>query len=192
MNIAEGLDGLKRARALVDRAEREKNPHKRKAKARQALREAVKAGAAPGARKAARAIASRATRAMFQDRLGRMASVNAKNLVNEAEWACKFLVVGRQAFLNQEWHTSLDSFFKAAVIATNIVFTANTHDIQIPDKVVDDMNQIIHDSTHGIKKIIKVAMAKGLVHHEEEFHKKQDIKRRGAAPFVRKLMEVGG
>ena len=192
-----GLRDVKKASSLVREAEHEADPLKRKTAAKHAIREIMRASLAPGGhrkKRALRAMAKRAVFAMtrpgrgrgFKRHDGTMGDVTAQNLVREAEWACKFLMVGKQGFANGEMACALDAFFKAASIATSIIFTANTHDLDLPDKVYEDMNCIITDSTHGIKHVKKAIMAKGVRHHEKDFHRDQPV-RSHAAAMLRRL-----
>jgi len=118
---------------------------------------------------------------------GTMGQLTISTLLHEAEWACKFLVQADKSMMAHDWKNAIDSYFKSAAVATNIIFTANIHQIPIPEKCVADMNAIIARSTEGMKKIMKVAAAKALVHHEKAFHPRS--RKPGAAAFMKKLLE---
>lgn len=119
-------------------------------------------------------------------RMNGLGDVTAVTLIREAEVACSMLKFGHASFAKEDWHKAIDAYFKAAAIATNVIFTSNVHNIEIPDQVNLDMNCIIAEGTKGIKMVMKVVATKGLIHHERELHK---TKKQHAAAFMRKLMK---
>lgn len=119
-------------------------------------------------------------------RMNGLGEATTMTLVREAEVACSMLKAGHAAFAKEAWHPAIDAYFKAAAIATNVIFTSNVNNIDLPDAVNRDMNCIIAEGTKGIKMVMKVVATKGLIHHERELHK---TKKQHAAAFMRKLMK---
>jgi hypothetical protein len=194
-----GLNGLKKARRLLAKAAVEKNPKRRKAQAGRALRALMKESLRPGAMKGSqrRVIRSMATKAvtymkglrMYSECDGISGEPTVGTIVREAEWAIKFLITGKREFASHNWTEAIDLFFKSANIATNVISTAHMHEIDLPDQVVTDMENVISESTSGIKKVMKAMAAKVMIHHERDFHKGQPVLERGAAAYMRRLME---
>lgn len=114
--------------------------------------------------------------------------VSAQTLIEEADTACQMLIRGEKFFVEGNWQLAIDQYFKAAAIATNVIFTANVNRIPLPEEVARDMNCLIEKGTHGIKKIMKVAAAKTLLHHEKLFHPGKKAATKGAAVFLRRLI----
>jgi len=203
LNLIEDLFGFKnltRARKLLARAEKGRDPFARKADARKALRQVIKASVTPPAgpkkMKALRAVAKRAERILMESRTphfkghdGALAEVTAQTLIEEADWACKFLVLGKQALAQRELSPAFDAFFKASSIAVNVIFTANTHGIEIPDRVVQDMNDIIAQSSEYVRQGMRMIAARKVARHARQMHGKRQVAGTGPGS-VRALMEV--
>lgn len=118
--------------------------------------------------------------------------VTPVTLIREAEVAVGMLMMAHKLFSQEKWHPSIDAYFKASAIATNVIFTANVHDLTLPRQVYADMNTIIAEGTHGIKMIMKVIATKGLMHHEKTLHPGKSKGKKSAAAFMRHLKKEGG
>lgn len=126
-------------------------------------------------------------------RMNGLGEASPVSLIREAEVACRMLKSGHVKFSQKSWHPSIDAYFKASAIATNVIFTSRVHGIPIPEKVNEDMECVIAEGTEGIKRIMKVVAARSMIHHEREFHKGQgkSVRKKGAVAYMRKLMKGG-
>jgi len=130
----------------------------------------------------------RVIRTTLQLHDGTIGAVTPETIIREADWACRFLMAGKANLLKKEWHASVDAYFKAAAIATNIIFTANVNQLRLPEAVVKDMNTVIAESADGLKKVMKVIAIRKVMHHEQAFHKGA-AQKKGAAAHFRKIMK---
>jgi hypothetical protein len=135
--------------------------------------------------------ASRGPAAKTLVRMNGLGHADPLVLVREAELACRLLMNAQKHFSKMEWHSSIESYFKAAAIATNVIFTSKVEHLPIPQAVVADMDTVISKSTEGIKHVMKAVAAKSMIHHEKSFHKAQDTRKKGAAAFLKKLKKGG-
>jgi hypothetical protein len=154
-----------------------------------ALRDLKRSRGLMASRKARCPSMGRMIRTTLQLHDGSIGAVTPETIIREAEWACRFLMAAKENLLKKEWHASVDAYFKAAAIATNIIFTANVNQLRLPEAVVKDMNTVIAEATDGLKKVMKVIAVRKLMHHEKEFHKGQPVQRKGAAAMFRKIMK---
>ena len=97
-------------------------------------------------------------------------SVGMDVLIREAEVACRFLKAGHHGLASKDWNAAVENYFKAAAVATNVVFTSKVHGLKLPEAVVSDMNCVITDSTRGIQAVMKVVAAKKMLQHERLMH----------------------
>lgn len=111
---------------------------------------------------------------------GSLGMVSPETLIREADWACRFLMLGHKMLAQRDLEQAIDAYFKAAAIATNIVFSSNVNNMRLPEKVYDDMNCIIHEATRGMKSIMKVIAVKKVTIHEREQHGKKPVERKVA------------
>ena len=197
-----GLNGLKRARRLLAKAAVERNPDKRKAQAGRALRALMAESRRPGAMKGPKRqmIRSMATKAvtymkglrMYSECDGVAGEPTVESIASEAEWAIKFLMIGKREFVSHNWTEAIDLFFKSANIATNVISTAHMHEIDLPENILKDMENVAAEATMGIKKVMKAMAAKVMIHHERDFHKGQPVLQKGAAAYMRRLTQEEG
>ena len=118
-------------------------------------------------------------------RMSGLGDVNPEVLIREAEVACRFLKSAQRAFLSKEWHRSIEDYFKAAAVATNVIFSSKIHGLKLPEQVISDMNCVISEGTLGIKLVMKAVATRGLMHHEAKLHKGQKAE---AAVFMKRLV----
>lgn len=101
---------------------------------------------------------------------GLAGDVSPVSLIKEAEVACRFLKNANRSLSEKEWNAAVESYFKAAAVATNVVFTAKVHGVELPTAVVSDMNCVIADGTRGIQAVMKIVAAKKMLRHERTMH----------------------
>ena len=109
-------------------------------------------------------------------RMSGLSDVNIEVLVREAEVACRFLRDGQRYFALKNYQTSIEYYFKASAVATNVVFASKIHGIKLPEAVISDMHSIIQSGTEGIKMVMKVVALKKVRGHEAAMHKGRTLK----------------
>lgn len=106
-------------------------------------------------------------------RMSGLSDVNPEVLIREAEVACRFLRDGERYLLLKNYQTSIEYFFKASAVATNVIFASKVNGLKLPEQVVSDMHTIIQNGTKGIKTIMEVVAKKKVLAHEHLMHKAQ-------------------
>lgn len=85
---------------------------------------------------------------------GSIGEITASTLMREAAVAKRFLLEAFRRFREDHPAQAVNLYFLAAAIATNVIFAANVHEIELPGKVVKEMNTVITEATRGIKRIV--------------------------------------
>jgi hypothetical protein len=101
---------------------------------------------------------------------GGIGNVTTANLISEANEACKQFLNAPKLLQDKDYHGAVDALFKAAAIATNVIFASRVHKVALPDQVSNDMQTVIRKSTAQIWKLGKWIAAKKVRLHEREHH----------------------
>jgi hypothetical protein len=113
-----------------------------------------------------------------------LGNVTAGDLIEEGEIAVSMFVEGVEHLKRKELDIAIDLFFKSAAVAVNVIFTARTHKIAVPAKVINTMQEVSAKATQGIMEVIMVVAKNKTLKHEVRMHGKK-----GVARAVRKLLK---
>lgn len=120
-----------------------------------------------------------------------LGDVTPQALIQEAKASISLLQCGTKELLEAKYAEALNSFFKSAAIACNVVFTAKTHDVVVPQTVVDKMCMVSERATHGIKKVMKAIVLKYMISHEKAYHADDlDVEPRRMVSMTPKMKEI--
>lgn len=94
--------------------------------------------------------------------------VDRKLLIREADVARSFLNKGLKSLESGDLACSMDKFFKAAAIASNVVFTDRTHDSNLPERTIQQMLMVTESATRGIMRVFKLAICEKLTEYKKK------------------------
>src|SRR3989304_6063959 len=99
-----------------------------------------------------------------------LGDVTPQALVSESKTALDAFRCAMKELMSGRLAPAMDGFFKSAAIAVNVIFTARTHDVELPDGLVEKMDALAAQATHGIKKVTKMVAMKKIMEHEGVHH----------------------
>lgn len=97
-------------------------------------------------------------------------------LCRMAQEACEELKHAHVDFAKKELYHANDRYFKAAAIASNVIFCSKMAELNMPDNVRRDMEAIIAQATGGIQNVMKMVAIRKIRKHEKKYHKKKGAK----------------
>lgn len=96
-------------------------------------------------------------------RMGGLAHADPQMVISEADAACKLYMKAEFTSRNPlKAFSSVEDYFRASALATNVLFTIRVEKLALPKQVVRDMEKVVSDSMDGIKKIARKFAFKAL------------------------------